>query len=67
MGMDKKKRDALGCIMWAGLSVANLVALLLTRDDTYGFIMLFCLIWFLNEDREFKRKYGEMNRKPNEQ
>lgn len=60
MKFDKKKlRDAIICIVWAILTIVNLIALFCTEENVYGFLMLFCLIWFLNEDREYKQKYPE--------
>ena len=45
--------------MWAVLTIANTIAMLTTEENVYGFLMLSCLIWFLNEDHEFKQKYPE--------
>lgn len=59
MKMTQKKKDALSCLLWAILTVANTIAMLATKENIYGFLMLFCLIWFLNEDREYKQKYPE--------
>lgn len=66
MKFDKKKRDALSAMVWAVLSIANLLALFLTRESVYGFLLLFCTIWFLNEDREYKEKYPEKKEENNQ-
>ena len=59
MKLTPKKKDALNCLLWAVLSIVNAIAMLTTEENVYGFLMLSCLIWFLNEDREFKQKYPE--------
>ena len=59
MKLTPKKKDALSCLWWAVLTIANVIAMLATEENVYGFMMLFCLIWFLNEDREYKQKYPE--------
>ena len=59
MKLTPKKKDALICLLWAVLTLANTIAMLTTEEHIYGFLMLFCLIWFLNEDREYKQKYPE--------
>ena len=59
MKMNKKKRDAVNVTFWAIFTAANLLALVMTEENVYGFLMLFSLIWFLNEDREYKQKYPE--------
>ena len=59
MKLTPKKKDALNCLLWAVLTTANAIAMLATEENVYGFLMLSCLIWFLNEDREFKQKYPE--------
>ena len=45
--------------MWAILTIANGIAMSATVENVYGFLMLSSLIWFLNEDREYKQKYPE--------
>lgn len=45
--------------MWAVFTIANGIAMLATEENVYGFLMLFSLIWSLNEDREYKQKYPE--------
>ena len=45
--------------MWAALTIVNAIAMLATEENVYGFLTLFSLIWFLNEDREYKQKYPE--------
>lgn len=59
MKLTSKKKDALSCLLWAILTIANAIAMLTTEENVYGFLMLSCLIWFLNEDREYKQKYPE--------
>ena len=59
MKLTPKKKDALSCLLWAVLTIANGIAMLATEENIYGFLMLFSLIWFLNEDREYKQKYPE--------
>ena len=59
MKLTPKKKDALVCLLWVALTIANGIAMLATEENVYGFLMLFSLIWFLNEDREFKQKYPE--------
>lgn len=59
MKLTLKKKDAICVAVWVILTAANLLALVMTEENTYGFLMLFCLIWFLNEDREYKQKYPE--------
>lgn len=59
MKLTPKKKDALNCLLWAVLSIVNAIAMLTTEENVYGFLMLSCLIWFLNEDREYKQKYPE--------
>ena len=51
MNLYKKKLDALNGLLWCLLTMASLVALILTHKDAFGFCSLFCLIWFLYEDR----------------
>lgn len=55
--MTPRKRDALYCIAWFILIIANTAALLLYRENEYGFLMLFSLIMFLNDNKEYKQKY----------
>ena len=59
MKLTPKKKDALNCLLWAVLSIVNAIEMLTTEENVYGFLMLSCLIWFLNEDREYKQKYPE--------
>lgn len=59
MKMTQKIWDAVNVAFWAIFTAANLFALVMTEENVYGFLMLFCLIWFLNEDREYKQKYPE--------
>ena len=59
MKLTSKKGDALNCLLWAVLTIVNAIAMLTTEENVYGFLMLSCLIWFLNEDREYKQKYPE--------
>lgn len=59
MKLTPKKKDALSCLWWAVLTTANAIAMLATEEYVYGFLMLSCLIWFLNENREYKQKYPE--------
>ena len=59
MKLTPKKKDALSCLLWVALTIANGIAMLTTEENVYGFLMLSCLIWFLNEDREYKQKYPE--------
>ena len=59
MKLTPKKKDALNCLLWAVFTIANAIAMLTTEENVYGFLMLSCLIWFLNEDREYKQKYPE--------
>ena len=59
MKLTPKKKDALSCLLWVVLTIANGIAMLATEENVYGFLMLFSLIWFLNEDREYKQKYPE--------
>ena len=59
MKLTPKKKDALICLLWVALTIANGIAMLATEENVYGFLMLFSLIWFLNEDREYKQKYPE--------
>ena len=59
MKLTPKKKDAPICLLWAVLTIANGIAMLATEENVYGFLMLFSLIWFLNEDREYKQKYPE--------
>ena len=59
MKLTSKKEDALNCLLWAVLTIVNAIAMLTTEENVYGFLMLSCLIWFLNEDREYKQKYPE--------
>ena len=59
MKLTPKKKDALICLLWVVLTIANSIAMLATEENVYGFFMLFSLIWFLNEDREYKQKYPE--------
>lgn len=59
MKLTSKKKDALSCLLWVFLTIANGIAMLATEENVYGFLMLFSLIWFLNEDREYKQKYPE--------
>lgn len=65
---DKKRlKDAIVCIVWAVLTIANLITLFCTKESIYGFLMLFCTIWFLNEDREYKEKYPEKKEENNQE
>ncbi|MBQ8888222.1 MAG: hypothetical protein IJY59_01885 [Bacteroidaceae bacterium] len=57
MKLTQKKIDALNVLVWVVLCIASLVAMMITEKNTYGFCSIFCLIWFLNEDREYKTKY----------
>lgn len=57
MKLTPKKKDALSCLLWVVLTIANAIAMLATEENVYGFLMLFSLLWFLNEDREYKQKY----------
>ena len=59
MKLTPKKKDALICLLWVVLTIANAIAMLATEENVYGFLMLSCLIWLLNEDREYKQKYPE--------
>lgn len=59
MKLTPKKKDALNCFLWAVLTIVNAIAMLTTEENVYGFLMLSCLIWFLNEDRDYKQKYPE--------
>ena len=59
MKLTSKKEDALNCLLWAVLTIVNAIAMLTTEENVYGFLMLSSLIWFLNEDREYKQKYPE--------
>ena len=59
MKLTPRKKDALACLLWVALTIANGIAMLATEENVYGFLMLFSLIWFLNEDREYKQKYPE--------
>ena len=59
MKLTPKKKDALNCLLWVVLTIVNAIAMLATEENVYGFLMLFSLIWFLNEDREYKQKYPE--------
>ena len=59
MKLTPKKKGALSCLLWAVLTIANGIAMLAIEENVYGFLMLFSLIWFLNEDREYKQKYPE--------
>jgi len=59
MKLTPKKKDALSCLLWVVLTIANGIAMLATEENVYGFLMLFSLIWFLNKDREYKQKYPE--------
>ena len=59
MKLTPKKKDALICLLWVVLTIANGIAMLATEENVYGFLMLFSLIWFLNENREYKQKYPE--------
>ena len=59
MKLTPKKKDALSCLLWVVLTIANSIAMLTTEENVYGFLMLFSLIWFLNENREYKQKYPE--------
>lgn len=59
MKLTPKKKDALICLLWVALTIANGIAMLATEEYVYGFLMLSSLIWFLNEDREYKQKYPE--------
>lgn len=57
MKLNKKKLDALNVLLWCLLTMASLVALMLTHKDAFGFCSLFCLIWFLYKDHDYKQKY----------
>ena len=59
MKLTPKKKDALNCLLWTVLTIVNAIAMLVTEENVYGFLMLASLIWFLNEDREYKQKYPE--------
>lgn len=59
MKLTSKTKDAINVAVWAILTAANLLALVMTEENTYGFMMIFCLVWCLNEDREYKEKYPE--------
>ena len=59
MKLTPKKKDALNCLLWVVFTIANGIAMLATEENVYGFLMLSSLIWFLNEDREYKQKYPE--------
>lgn len=59
MKLIPKKKDALNCLLWAVFTIVNAIAMLTTEENVYGFLMLSSLIWFLNEDREYKQKYPE--------
>ena len=59
MKLTPKKKDALSCLLWVVLTIANAIAMLATEENVYGFLMLSSLIWFLNENREYKQKYPE--------
>ena len=59
MKLTPKKKDALICFLWVVLTIVNGIAMLATEENVYGFLMLFSLIWFLNENREYKQKYPE--------
>ena len=57
MKLNPKIKDAISVSVWAILTMANLIAHIWTQENTYGFLMLFCLVWFLFEDREYREKY----------
>lgn len=59
MKLTSKKKDALSCLLWAVLTIANSITMLATEENVYGFLMIFSLIWFLNEDRKYKQEYPE--------
>lgn len=59
MKLTSKTKDTINVAVWAILTAANLLALVMTEENTYGFMMIFCLVWFLNEDRGYKEKYPE--------
>lgn len=59
MKLTLKKKNAISVAVWAILTAVNLLALVMTEENIYGFLMLFCLIWFLSEDKEYKEKYPE--------
>ena len=59
MKLNLKIKDAISVAVWAILTMANLIALVWTKENIYGFLMLFCLVWFLSEDREYQEKYPE--------
>lgn len=59
MKLTKKTRDAIGCIVWCSFTLICLVAQLFSEDYRLGFLMLFSLIMFLNEDKEYKERYPE--------
>ena len=59
MKLNLKIKDAISVAVWAILTMDNLIALVWTKENIYGFLMLFCLVWFLSEDRECQEKYPE--------
>ena len=59
MKLTPKKKDALNCLLWAVIAIVNFIAMLSTEENVYGFLMLFSLIGFLSEAREYKQKYPE--------
>lgn len=66
MKMTKKKWDALLCLVWAVVTFSCMVAYVVTLRSEYGFASVMSLIWFLNEDREFKQKYPEKKEENNQ-
>lgn len=61
MIMKNKRRilDAMQVVFWAFMCMLSLVLLLMTERSAYGFCSIFCLIWFLSEDYDYKKKYPD--------
>lgn len=59
MKLTPKTKDTISIVVWIILTMANMLALFMTEDNLYGFLMIFCLVWFLSENREYKEKYPE--------
>ena len=66
MKLTPKIKDAIIVVVWGFLTMLNLFALLVTSENVYGFLMLFSLVWFLEEDREYRQKYPEEKKENNE-
>lgn len=64
INVNPRKIKAVLCMMLGILSIICFVWFLVSRDMTTGILAIINMVFFLNEDREYKAMYG--NRKKGE-